>query len=699
MKRKHKILMTMTAILFLLLSAIPADTKGMEETAVWDITWKGTGEEPFFRSSVVMEVDLKGSCTKDDIMIFVNRQKWEGEWDYEQTLKMTFYEEGNYEIHLIHRNGYEETRKITIELSNPTIPKVDSGSYTAGKWTNQDILLEAHGSKAVSKISHYEYKTGNNEWRSMKYGRLELKRDMDDLVLIRAVSNAGRYSEIQKIWCRLWKKKPQLFKITCSERSLNGWYGKIPEFTYESEQAEGPLVHVYAQLTQLQTGQIQTETDQIPQIKKDGKYQLKIWTKDEAGNRSENSFHTVCFLDTKKPEILIRSQNEFQKVSRYQKVKIRIKDENLQKNAVKVITSGKQMKGFVQKGEYYESEVVFDRNGKHNLLVQVEDMAGNASISEEKVFKIDMKKPEIYISGIKNNKSYKTFVNVKLHVKDENLDEKQTRIYLNGKRWIPDKIKDDGYYVLRVEALDLAGNQNVVTKKFTINKKGVHIYFLQKILAGKNISEKSFRPGFQVVSLEPVQVTEFLMNGQKVSYEWEKDKVYIKQPITENGNYRISLNAVDANGERVSSKKITFFYDTKKPVIQMSGLNEKSECDYGTIVAVSLENKKDYWTKVKLDEKEIKNLTNKISFKKLEPGIHVLKLQAKDAAGNVTNKRIKFAVTKILPHPVKQMVEKDQKKETKVKDKREKSMLGLWIAIGMAGVISAAWLFYRKYSK
>lgn len=108
------------------------------------------------------------------------------------------------------------------------------------------------------------------------------------------------------------------------------------------------------------------------------KYQLKIWTKDEAGNRSENSFHTVCFLDTKKPEILIRSQNEFQKVRRYQKVKIRIKDENLQKNAVKVITSGKQMKGFVQKGEYYESEVVFDRNGKHNLLVQVEDMAGNA---------------------------------------------------------------------------------------------------------------------------------------------------------------------------------------------------------------------------------------------------------------------------------------------------------------------------------
>lgn len=57
------------------------------------------------------------------------------------------------------------------------------------------------------------------------------------------------------------------------------------------------------------------------------------------------------------------------------------------------------MKGFVQKGEYYESEVVFDRNGKHNLLVQVEDMAGNASISEEKVFKIDMKNLKFILVG------------------------------------------------------------------------------------------------------------------------------------------------------------------------------------------------------------------------------------------------------------------------------------------------------------
>ncbi|MFR9099493.1 MAG: hypothetical protein ACLVI9_07045 [Anaerostipes hadrus] len=170
----------------------------MEETVVWDITFKGTGTEPFFRSSVTMELDLKGTDTKDDINIFINRQKWEGDWDYEQSLKMTFYEEGNYEIHLVHKNGYEETRKITVELNNPSVPKIKSGSYSEGTWTSQNILLEAYGTKAVSKISHYEYRTGESEWKSMKKGMLEMKQDMDDIVLVRAVSNAGRYSEVQK---------------------------------------------------------------------------------------------------------------------------------------------------------------------------------------------------------------------------------------------------------------------------------------------------------------------------------------------------------------------------------------------------------------------------------------------------------------------------------------------------------------------
>ena len=179
---------------------------------------------------------------------------------------------------------------------------------------------------------------------------------------------------------------------------------------------------------------------------------------------------------------------------------------------MKIMTSGKQIKGWSRSGEYYESEVVFDHDGQHNLSVTAEDMAGNISIREEKTLKIDTKKPEIQISGIQNGKSYKTPVSIKLQVKDENSNMKKTKVYLNGKRWNFDQLKEDGYYLLRVEAEDLAGNQSVVTKKFTINKKGVQIHFLQEKLEGKDVSQKNLRPGFHIASLEPVQVTGFLEN-------------------------------------------------------------------------------------------------------------------------------------------------------------------------------------------
>ena len=92
-------------------------------------------------------------------------------------------------------------------------------------------------------------------------------------------------------------------------------------------------------------------------------------------------------------------------------------------------------------------------------------------------------------------------------------------------------------------------------------------------------------------------------------------------------------------------------------------------------------------------------MKSKISLKNLEPGVHVLKLEARDAAGNTTKEKIKFEVTKILPDPVKKIVKKDQKREGNVNKKDEKTEVILWIAAGMILVISAAGLIYRKHSK
>ena len=135
-----------------------------------------------------------------------------------------------------------------------------------------------------------------------------------------------------------------------------------------------------------------TGIDQIPRIRKDGRYQLDIYTKDESGNRSEQLYQTTCFVDTDNPEIFVRYQNPRSEILKYQKAQIIVKDENLKKGNMILRTSGKQVKPWKLEGDHYETEVIFLKDGKQTLSVQAEDLAGNKMIIQEKSFIIDTQK-------------------------------------------------------------------------------------------------------------------------------------------------------------------------------------------------------------------------------------------------------------------------------------------------------------------
>ena len=679
MIRKHRIYIIIGITVFLLFTVLPVHAKGGEEVP-WDITFEGEGNDPAFQSSTVMEIFLNNGTTPKDITVFVNQQKMNLVWDYEQSTQIVFQEEGTYKVHIVHKNGYEETRQITVELNNPTAAKITTGSYNPGVWSHKNVVLEAYGAKAVSGIGFYEYKTEQSEWKKMQNNKLEIHKDFDDVIYVRAVSKAGREGRITQIPVRVWKQKPALARIQCDQRSTGGWYQKIPIFSYDLQQKEGPQIHLYARLTDLKTKEIQTGIDQIPKIRKDGRYQLSIYTKDKAGNQSEQMYQTTCFVDTNEPEIIVQYKNSGSQIMKEQKAQIMVRDENLKKGAVILKTSGRQIKPWKMEGQYYKIEVAFIEDGKQTLTIEAEDLAGNQTITSEKPFIIDTQKPKIKIQGIDQGKSYAKPVKIQVDVKDQNLNPDKTHIYLNGKKMTSSTVKKDGYYTIDVETEDFAGNQNKMQRKFTINQKGIKIHFLQENLKGKQVSTKNLKPGFSVESLEPVQVTAFLVNGQRKEYQWKDDQVYVKDPITENGKCSIRLSVKDSAGNEKTSDEVQFFYDTQKPVIKTEGLDSKSECEYGKEIKIFLENQKDQWKKVILDGKEQKLKDQKITLKDLSLGKHVIDLKAVDQAGNETVEKIQFQITKVLPSAVKEIVTKKEEKQIK-KDTPKQEPTKSWLII------------------
>ena len=92
MIRKYKIYIIMGITVLLLFMVLPVDTKGDWEIP-WDITLEGEGNDPAFRSSTVMEIFLKNGTAPKDVTIFVNQQKINLIWDYEQSTQISFQEE------------------------------------------------------------------------------------------------------------------------------------------------------------------------------------------------------------------------------------------------------------------------------------------------------------------------------------------------------------------------------------------------------------------------------------------------------------------------------------------------------------------------------------------------------------------------------------------------------------------------------
>lgn len=658
------------------------------------VEWIGEGREHIFRESAILEISLQENVRHRDLKIFVNQRQWEGEWKYGERAKVYCKEEGKYQILIEYKGTCVYLQEAIVELKNPIVPKVSLGKYRPGSWSGDEICISAYGSCAVSGIEKYEYKVGSGRWNTMKEAKISFCENMDELVSVRAVSKAGREGELLKIPVKLWRKSPGKPKVICKQIAKKGyWYQENPELSFTvSKKREGPPADVYFRLLDLSSKDQWTKINQIPKIQRDGNYKLLAWSVDQAGNASERVSYLFC-VDTKKPRISIEYEKAFPKnnILKRQKAAIWIFDANLNAEQIQMDTTGRRKGSWKKQGDGYVTELFFEGNKKHHLEIQAEDAAGNQTKQEGKNFETDLIKPQIFVAGVKHRMSYQRAMKLKIKISDDHLDSEATEIFLNNKRWKPQKIRKDGHYHLKITAKDLAGNQKEKSWNFTLNQKGIQIQFLEKGKKGKYVTSDNLKPTFLVESLEPVQVAGFLLNGKKVEYMWKGKQITTLQPVKDDGVYKVQLHLKDINGTKKSSETIHLIYDRKKPSVVIRGLDQKSACEYGTTLEVSLQNRRDRIRIVKIDGAEAEISNNKAIFRRLEPGDHKFFIKAVDEAGNVLRQRIRFTVTRAVPDPVKEILNKTDSASAKKQDRQEKNdfawLLGCFSIIFLVGMI------------
>lgn len=135
-----------------------------------------------------------------------------------KTTELFFEEEGFYEVEIRHKDGEYYHRRIYVELSDPSAPKISTGGYKEGIWTKEDVALKLLGAKSLTGIDHYEYRREGGEWKEVLDEKIFLDETMDERVQARAVSKAGRQGEISEIRIKIWKIRPNKVKLYCKEK-------------------------------------------------------------------------------------------------------------------------------------------------------------------------------------------------------------------------------------------------------------------------------------------------------------------------------------------------------------------------------------------------------------------------------------------------------------------------------------------------
>lgn len=313
------------------IDVLASDDKGKQHSGISKIEYQlvEASDEAAFENAAFDENSwkladgYKAGDTETKISIDIPASDYTSGFSGKILVKVTD-QAGNYKYAVCDCDTEKETENahfVVLDKAYPEKPTLDTGGYNS-EWTNKNVTIKLSGGETVSGINRYEYKIDDGDWIPMKNdsensavtkNSLTITKDTNATYYFRAVSNTGVEGKAASILVTIQKTKPKNVEVSYpSPNGKNDWYTSIPTVKIPSAKKlseNSAPVKTYYSFWNTQTGETEptdgTEltATQYPVISGDGKYQLKVWTEDAAGNICEDIWQEEFKVDTTAPEL------------------------------------------------------------------------------------------------------------------------------------------------------------------------------------------------------------------------------------------------------------------------------------------------------------------------------------------------------------------------------------------------------------
>lgn len=424
----------------------------------------------------------------------------------------------------------------------------------------------------------------------------------------------------------------------------------------------------------------------------DGKYFVKVYITDRAGNRAYKSIRFV--KDTSAPVISVSGAKNGSYTTGSKTIIAKINELNYQNMKVSGSITRKLDSdetniswGTLQPdNKNFTCKRKVGKTGTYTVKLNAEDAAGNKAKSVTLIFTIDNEKPDIKITNVKDiygsgsvvmpivtySDSYLSSKNISIKREDgrklQEISERSHNVKNGAAKTytIAEKRECDGIYTISCSCTDKAGNKATATKTFTVcrfgsrfddekaaglNKRSVNEISSDIVIEEKNpagiknrtcMISKDGRTTFADVRILEVK------NSPWPTYRYS----FSKEQFSDEGIYDLNISSTDNAGNMseysTKNKSIRFSVDKTPPQISISGVDEKTAYKENKKTAklhisdaISLSS-----YSVSCDGKTVKEETGLTGFYKdavfeIPAGINMdVSVKAVDKAGNVNEKTL-----------------------------------------------------------